>query len=517
LGIDIGSIDFVVLLTSPKGTARALQRIGRAGHQLHSNPRGMFIVLDRDDMVECGVLMKEMIEKKIDKADIPKNALDVLAQQIFGMAISRVWDVEKMINTIRKSYCYRDLTKDDFYSVVSYLAGDYALEHRNVYAKIWYDPVEKKIGKKGKLARVIYMTNLGTIPDESHITVVVGSPVERRGQQVGKVDEGFLERMKRGDVFVLGGQKYQFLYSKGMKAFVRADVSKNPTIPSWFSEQLPLTFDVALEIGKFRKLLKERMNRKQEAIEFIQGYLYCNKHVASEIYDYFYEQMRFSEIPDEKTIVIEKFKDEKEYLLFHSMYGRRVNDALSRAYGFAAGRLKMRDVELGIGDNGFYIAGESIDEKKILNWVKAKDLREILKEAIERTDILKRRFRHCAGRSLMILRSYKGREKSAGKQQVASEFLYRAVKKISNEFPILREARREVMEDLMDVKNAEQVLKWIEGGKIKFKVVRIGIVSPFGLGLNMEGRMDLIRMEDRAKFLRRMHELHLKMIENKNN
>ena len=515
LGIDIGSIDFVVLLTSPKGSARALQRIGRAGHQLHSNPKGMFIVLDRDDMVECGVLMKEMIEKKIDRAEIPKNALDVLAQQIYGMAISKVWDVEKMIDTIRKSYCYKELTREDFFAVVSYLAGDYALEHRNVYAKIWFDPVEKKIGKKGKMARVIYMTNLGTIPDESHITVVIATPADKKGQHVGMVDEGFLERMKRGDVFVLGGQKYQFLYSRGMKAFVKSDVSKNPTIPSWFCEQLPLTFDVALEIGKFRKLLRERVNKKQEAVEFIQSYLYCNRRIAEEIYNYFYEQASFSEIPDEKTIVVEKFKDEKEYLLFHSMYGRRVNDALSRAYGFAAARLKMRDVELGIGDNGFFIAGESLDENKILKWVKSKDLKEILKETIERTDVLKRRFRHCAGRSLMILRSYRGREKSAGKQQVASEFLYRAVKKISNEFPILREARREVMEDLMDVKNAEQVLRWIESGKVKFKVIRTPIVSPFGLGLNMTGRMDLIRMEDRAKFLRRMHELHLKAISNR--
>ena len=515
LGIDIGSIDFVVLLTSPKGSARALQRIGRAGHQLHSNPKGMFIVLDRDDMVECGVLMKEMIEKKIDRAEIPKNALDVLAQQIYGMAISKVWDVEKMIDTIRKSYCYKELTREDFFAVVSYLAGDYALEHRNVYAKIWFDPVEKKIGKKGKMARVIYMTNLGTIPDESHITVVIATPADKKGQHVGMVDEGFLERMKRGDVFVLGGQKYQFLYSRGMKAFVKSDVSKNPTIPSWFSEQLPLTFDVALEIGKFRKLLRERVNKKQEAVEFIQSYLYCNRRIAEEIYNYFYEQASFSEIPDEKTIVVEKFKDEKEYLLFHSMYGRRVNDALSRAYGFAAARLKMRDVELGIGDNGFFIAGASLDENKILKWVKSKDLKEILKETIERTDVLKRRFRHCAGRSLMILRSYRGREKSAGKQQVASEFLYRAVKKISNEFPILREARREVMEDLMDVKNAEQVLRWIESGKVKFKVIRTPIVSPFGLGLNMTGRMDLIRMEDRAKFLRRMHELHLKAISNR--
>mgnify|MGYP000734186859 CR=1 FL=1 len=153
LGIDIGSIDVVILLKSPKSVSRALQRIGRAGHKLHDRPRGKFIVLDRDDLIECGVMMKEMIEKKIDKAEISKNALDVLAQQIYGMAISRIWDVEEMLKVIRKSYCYSDLSREDFFSVVSYLAGDYALEHRHVYAKIWYNEETGEVGKKGRMSR----------------------------------------------------------------------------------------------------------------------------------------------------------------------------------------------------------------------------------------------------------------------------------------------------------------------------------------------------------------------------
>lgn len=515
LGIDIGSIDYVILLKSPKGVARALQRIGRAGHKLHENPKGKFIVLDRDDLVECSILMKEMKEKKIDKTEIPKNALDVLAQHIFGMAISKIWNVDEMLSVVRKSYCYSDLKKEDFFDIVSYLAGEYALEHRNVYAKIWYNPETKEIGKKGKLARVIYMTNLGAIPDESHIKVVIKSPTSRNGEIVGQIDESFLERMKRGDVFVLGGQKYQFLYTRGMTASVKADISKNPTIPSWFSEMLPLSFDVALDIQKFRKLIKERIKNKKESVEFISSYTYCSKKIAETIYDYFYEQHKFSDIPEESLILVEKFKEEKEFLIFHSLFGRRVNDALSRAYAYAAARLQHRDIEIGISDNGFFLAGESLDEKRIIDFVKSKDLIKILKEAIEKTDILKRRFRHCAARSLMILRNYKGREKSAGKQQVHSEFLYRAVKKISNEFPILREARREVFEDLMDVRNAIKVLEWIEKGKIKIKVQRIPIVSPFGLNLMMQGRTDLIKMEDRASFLKRMHELHLKIVKGK--
>ena len=514
LGIDIGSIDLVVMLRSPKSVARALQRIGRAGHKLHENPRGKLIVMDRDDLVECGILMKEMVEGKIDQAEIPKNALDVLAQQIFGMAVTRVWDVNEMLATIKRSYCYENLTKDDFYSVVSYLAGDYALEHRHVYAKIWYDAEKNQIGKKGKLARVMYMTNIGTIPGEGFISVVIGAG-GGKGETVGKIDEAFLERMKRGDIFVLGGQKYQFLFSRGMKAFVAANVSRNPTIPSWFSEQLPLNFDLALSIGRFRKLIKERLDDKKKCMDFIKEYIYCEPYVAQEIYDYFFEQGRFSEVPDEKTLIVEKFKEEKEYLIFHSLYGRRVNDALARAYAFAAAKFKHRDVEMGINDNGFFIAGEALDEEKILKYVTSKNIGEILKEAIEKTEVLRRRFRHCASRSLMILRNYKGREKSVGKQQVHSGFLFVAVKKISNEFPILREARREVLEDLMDIKNTTKVLKWMESGEVKVKKVRTPLVSPFGLNLMLQGRSDLIKMEDRASFLKRMHELHLKIIEGK--
>jgi ATP-dependent helicase Lhr and Lhr-like helicase len=516
LGIDIGNIDLVVLLRSPKGVARALQRIGRAGHKLHSNPKGRFVVMDRDDLVECCILMKNMIENKIDEVVIPKNALDVLAQQIYGMAISKIWDVDEMLRTIRRSYCYKELGKEDFLSVVSYLAGDYDLEHRFVYSKIWYDQETRQIGKKGMMARVLYMTNIGTIPSEGFISVVISSPREKKGQVIGKIDEGFLERLKKGDIFVLGGAKYQFNYTRGMNAYVTANVSKNPTIPSWFSEMLPLSFDVAIEIAKFRRLVGEKIEGKKECLEFIEGYLYCKEATAKQIFDYVKEQSDFSEIPGDNKIVIEKFKQEKQYLLFHSMFGRRVNDTLSRAFGYAAAKARGKDIEIGINDNGFYVAGEKLDLKKMLDFVGSKGIEEILKEAIEKTDVLKRRFRHCASRSLMILRNYKGRTKTVGKQQMHSHFLLAAVKKISEEFPILKEARREVLEDLMDVKRSKKILEDIEKGDIEIKIVETPLVSPFGLNLIMQSHADLIRMEDRAKFLKRMHELHLKIIGNGN-
>ncbi len=514
LGIDIGSIDLVILLRSPKAVSRALQRIGRAGHQLHAHPRGVLVVMDRDDLVECAVLMKEMVEKTIDKTRVPENALDVLAQHIYGMAIGKIWDADEMLRVIRKSYCYRTLTKDDFQSVVSYLAGDYALEHRHVYAKIWYDEQTNQIGKKGKLARVIYLTNIGTIPTEGFIEVVIGAG-EGKGVPVGKIDEGFLERMKRGDIFVLGGQKYQFLHSKGMKAFVRAGVTKNPTIPSWFSEQLPLSYDTACAIGRFRRLVKERIKDSVKAIVFIQAYCYCSKAVATEIYAYFLAQERFAALPHDETLLIERFKEEKDFAVFHSCYGRRVNEVLARVYAYAAGRLRMRDVEIGVHDHGFFLAGEDLDIDRVLKQITVKNMKELLLEALEKTDVLKRRFRHCAARSLMILRTYKGREKSVGKQQVHSEFLLHAVRKISSDFPILREARREVIEDFMDVEHALAVVKRIEQGTLKPQTVRTPFVSPFGLQLYLQGKSDIISLEHKLSFLKRMHQLHQQTIERK--
>ncbi|MBU1930222.1 ATP-dependent helicase, partial [Candidatus Micrarchaeota archaeon] len=215
LGIDIGYIDLVILLSSPKSVARAIQRMGRSGHRLHDKVKGRLIVLDRDDLIESAVLLKNALEKKIDKIQVPTKALDVLAQHIFGIAIAEQIHVDELWTLIQQSYCYRNLSKATFLEVLDYLSGKYSsLELRQVYAKIWFDEETGMIGKKGKLARVIYMTNVGTIPDEAKIIVKI------KDHKVGTIDEGFLERLQKGDVFVLGGETYQFRHALGMVAQV---------------------------------------------------------------------------------------------------------------------------------------------------------------------------------------------------------------------------------------------------------------------------------------------------------
>jgi ATP-dependent Lhr-like helicase len=512
LGIDIGYIDLVVLLSSPKSVARAIQRMGRSGHRLHDTVKGRLVVLDRDDLVESTVLLKSALEKKIDKLQIPQNCLDVLAQQVFGIAVAETIPIEELWALVRQSYCYHNLDRASFQEVLDYLAGKYAsLEVRHVYGKIWMDEETGMIGKKGKLARTIYMTNVGTIPDEAKITVKI------KEHKIGSIEEGFLERLKKGDVFVLGGETYEFRFAQGMAAQVVPAYKRPPTVPSWFSEMLPLSFDLAMEIQRFRKTMDEQFKarkNKREILSFARQYLYAEENTANALYEYFHQQFRFSEIPHNKKLLVELYKEgEKRHLVFHSLFGRRTNDALSRAYGFAIGSLIHKDVEITMNDNGFIISSNhKMPFERAIHAVKSSELRKVLEMAIEKTEILGRRFRHCATRGLMILRTYKGRTKSAGRQQLSSRLLLSAVKRLDNNFAILREARREVLEDLMDIQHAQMVVKAIEEGLIEIKKIDVSTPSPFAFNLFLQGYTDILKMEDRLAFIKRMHERVMQQI-----
>ncbi len=507
LGIDIGFVDLVLCLGSPKSVARFLQRAGRAGHQLHSKVKARMIVTDRDDLVECSILLKSALDRKIDQVHIPRNALDVLAQHIYGMAINEVINIADMFHLIQKSYCYHTLEWKDFFEVIKYLSGQYAsLEERHVYARIWYDEETGNIGKKGKMARIIYMTNIGTIPEETYVTVKVGE------HTVGMIDEGFLERLRPGDVFVLGGSVYMFKFARGMTAQVSTSVSRPPTVPSWYSEMLPLSFDLAMEISRFRRLMEERFHgkkSKEEIIQFVHEFLTVDEKAAESIYLYFYEQYHFSKIPSDKKIVVEKYSDRgRNYVIFHSLFGRRVNDCLARSLAYVIGKSQHRDVEIGITDNGFYLSSEhTFNALRAFDLLKSENFSDIINQSLEKSEVLQRRFRHCAARSLMILRQYMGKNKSAGRMQVSSKILFNAVKAISDDFPIIKEARREVLEDLMDSPHAQWIISEVSEGRIKVEESNNALPSPFAFTLIIGGYSDVIKIEDKQEFLKRMHEL----------
>ncbi|EWG08175.1 MAG: ATP-dependent helicase [Candidatus Aramenus sulfurataquae] len=507
LGIDIGYIDLVLLLGSPKSVSRLLQRLGRAGHHIRSTSKGRIIVVDRDDLVECTVLAKLARERKIDKVHIPKNSLDVLVQLIVASTLMGKTSKDELYNILRKSYSFSELSMGDYESVLNYLTGKYELESRNVYSKVREDGKTLK-PKRG--ARMIFYTNSGTIPDEPLIPVFT-----EENKYVGNLEEEFVEILSPGDIFVLGGRTFEFIGSRGNKVIVKPAEGQRPTVPSWFSEMLPLAIDSAIQVSAFRGKIAEMIRegkREEEIIDYIVKNYDVNRNVAYSVYEYVLEEFYFTggKVPNEKTILIEIYDDEEDRrnFIFHTLYGRRALDALSRALASVLSDKLNTDVRVSVTDNGFILTLPGIvnyDIGNIFNEIKPEEMYDLLSKVIVRTEMLKRRFRQTAERSFMLLKRYKGKETNPDRRQLNSEALLEVVREYKD-FPVLKETIREILEDYMDIQNAIKIVRDVQEGNVKVEVIGPNrIPSPFAHGIIIKEYADVVLAEDKRELLKKLH------------
>ena len=499
LGIDIGFVDLVVQIGSPKSVAKGLQRIGRSGHGHGLTSKGRILVFEKDDLVECAVLCRAAHDKHIDRVSISENCLDVLSQSVVGMSLEKRWEVDEALELVRRSYCFRNLKKETFLEVLRYLGSKDAFE--GVYPKIWYDEEENIFGRRSG-SRMIYFLNLGTIPEEANYKVFT-----EKGGMIGDLSEKFVERLSSGDVFVLGGKPYEYVRSKGMKVFVRDAGGRKPTVPSWSGEMLPRSFDLSMGVAKFRREMAERIDR-DDNMEWLMSFG-VDAGSAQSIISYFNEQKgSCGYIPDDKDLIIEGYVDPsgKYSMVFHFPFGRRVNDALSRAYAFVITREMNCNVSVSVTDDTFMISSpERINLAVVKDLLKESALEDTLMRAIKDSELFKQRFRHTASRSFMILRNYKGKEVSVGRQQIRSSYLLDALRSIDG-VPVIDETYREIMEDVMDINNAKLILHNIESGEMKVHTIDYNSSpSPFAHNAVLAGISDMVLMEDRGALLRELH------------
>lgn len=514
LGIDIGYIDAVVQIGSPKSINRGLQRVGRSGHSMMKVSKGYFIGMDLDELIEDGVLISEAYKGRLDRVSIPKNALDVLAQHIVGMALERKWKVEDAYRVVRRSYSYHNLEYDKFLSLLRYLSGKYGLERYKVYGKIWFDEEEGVFGRRGKYLRPIYFQNIGTIPEDISMIVYQGR------RPIGRLEEEFVENLDTGDIFVLAGKTFRYLYSRGNKVYVEPADGQRPTVPSWVSELLPLTFDLGEAISNFRwkiyNLLKE--GRREEALKYIVKNMRADKWAAENIIRYISAQMHFlktlgiDDFHSRENLIVEQYRDEStytKYLIFHTVFGRRVNGVLARSLATAVKNKLGISVKVVIDDHAFALAyplNYDLDIRSLLNYLGSKNVRMLVSEAVLNSQYIWRIFRHVANRAFMILRYYKGKKTRLWRQQLNAENIFRVVRGIEG-FPLVEEAVREIIEDKMDVVRAEMVLRDIEEGRRRWLLLpEYTLPSPFAEGVLLRGTQDIVLMEDRVKILQRFYE-----------
>ncbi|MEF8882239.1 MAG: ATP-dependent helicase [Halapricum sp.] len=526
LGIDMPHIDLVVQVGSPKSVAALLQRVGRAGHQLGETVTGRVIALDRDELVECAVMLKKAEEGFVDRVFVPEAAQDVAAQQVYGMAINGPRPEESIREILTRAYPYRNYGDEQWESLMRYLTADYPdLEEKNVYAKIWRDtnhppsgqhhyeefPVgEPLIGKRGRMARVIYMTNIGTIPDSFTCDVFT-----RGGDEwVGQLDESYLDTLESGDVFVLGGEHFEFRYRRGSKVYVDR-TSARPTVPSWFSERLPMSYDLGREVLAFQRELLERLAEggRPEVRLWLREFP-IDEHSVRAIARLYDEQVRYAgaeSVATDERLVIEEVRDRGEYerrYHVHSTYGRRFNDGFSRLLAYHVAQHATANVQVAVADNGFTLSmplNRKVDVEGIVADLDPSAVRADLRASLDGTDLLERYFRINATRALLILKRYKGYEKSASEQQFNADMLLDFATDLE-QFAVVEETYREILEDKLTIDAIETVLGHIQAGKIDVFKHRVDTPTPRAFGLATLSASDVVLAEDESAVLQEFHQ-----------
>ncbi|MFC6889743.1 ATP-dependent helicase [Halorubrum trueperi] len=524
LGIDMPHLDLVVQVGSPKSVAALLQRVGRAGHSPGETVEGRVFALDRDELAECAAMLARAEERFVDRVFPPEGAYDVAAQHVYGMAINRVRPDREVRETLRRAHPYRDFDGDDYERLVRYLTSDYdGLEERHVYPKIWRDdndppdgehhreehPVgETLVGKRGRLARVIYMTNVGTIPDSFSCAVFT-----RDDERVGALDETYLDTLDPGDVFALGGERFAFRYRRGSKVYAdRTD--ERPTVPSWYAERLPLSSDLASEVLAFQADLLDRLEHGgPPAVRARLRDLPLDENSVRAIARIYDEQVAFAgieSVPTPSRLVVEEELDREAYkrrFHVHSTYGRRFNDGLSRLVAAECARRVDATPAVAVADRGFSLSlplNRAVDVAGILRDLDPETVREDLRAAVRGTDLLQRYFRIDAARSLLILKRYKGYEKSAAEQQVSAEMLLPFASDLDG-FAVTEETYRELLEDRLDLAGIRAVASRIADGDLDVVDHAVDSPTPLAFGLATLVDSDTVLEADESAALRAYH------------
>ena len=501
LGIDMPYIDLVLQIGSPKSVAALLQRFGRGGHSLDQVVKGRIIVLDREELMECAVMLERAKAGEVDRIHIPRNALDALCQHLLGMVLERDWTLDEVLRVVRRSYCYRSLSEEELMSSVLYLsAGHEGMQERRIYPKIRYDAETKMIGTRGGSSRMIYYTNSGMIPDQFTCDVLT-----REGRWVGRLDEKYMEKLDRGDVFSIGGGAYSFCYRRGGKIYVDVAAGR-PNIPTWSSERLPLSFDLARSILSFKSdmlwMMKSQEGREGQdddnsraIVSWLQKQYPIDENSARSIREIFRQQIAFlgeDAVPTNSRIVVQECLDResgRRVYYFLSGYGLRFNEGFSRMVAYLLARQRMSDICITTFDSGFVLslpASGKVNLPAIIGSIREENCEQLLFRSLQNTSLLKSVFRINATRSFMILKSYKGRQKSARHQQLDADMLIGFAGRL-DEFAVLRESFREIIEDRFEVENIKEVLRGLACGEIEVVMKREATPCPMAFGLAAAG------------------------------
>jgi ATP-dependent Lhr-like helicase len=504
LGIDIGDVDLVCQIGSPRTIAAFLQRVGRSGHSVGGTPKGRLFPLSRDDLVECAALLDSVRRGELDRLRIPAKPLDVLAQQIVAEVAAREWDEDGLFALLRGAYPYRDLEKSEFDEVVRMLAEGFATRRGRRGALIYHDAVNRMLrGRRG--ARLTAITSGGTIPDNADYQVIL----EPQSQFVGTINEDFAVESLQGDIFQLGNVSYRILRVEQGRVRVEDAHGQPPSIPFWLGEAPGRSDELSNSVSRLRAEVEARLTAAdlspaglEPALRWLVDEVGIAGPAALQLVSYLAAaRAALGRLPTQGVLIFERFFDEAGgmQLVIHSPFGSRIN----RAWGLALRKRFCRsfnfELQAAATEDTIVLSlttAHSFDLIDVSRYLHSNTVRPLLVQALCAAPMFPARWRWAATIALALPRFRGGKKVPAPLARMAAEDLLTSVfpdqvacaENLPGELeipdhPLVRQTIRDCLEEAMDVEGFERLLRAMESGRIE--VIARDLTEPSPLALEV--------------------------------
>lgn len=482
LGIDIGSIDLVVQVSSPGTSSQVLQRIGRSGHKLDAVSKGIIIPKTRGDLLDSAFVSYQAKKYDIEDITVPRNCLDILAQQIVSIACEGEQDALEIYSVIRKAYPYRDLPFKQFEDVLLMLA-DPSPDSSPGSAKprIYYDRSSGKV-RGNPLGRRMCLMNSGTIPNKGNYAVYLRDT----GMKLGELQEEFIFESKLGDRFYLGSSVWRLEKIEKDRVIVTPSNASGAKIPFWIGDQVLRSVQTGRKLGRFIELLEKKYNQK-DFFEFVLRECGMDRTAAENLRTYIADQLAATGcLPGANRIVCEHFSDEvgDRRIIIHSPFGGRINAPLAVILQAKLSRLLNCRMEYVYNNDGvlLHILGYTGKLSNLFSLIDLESLKDEIFELLPDAYLFNVNFRYNLTRSLLVDMNGFGKRTPLWVQRLRCAETAGAVLK-EPDHPAVVETYRECMNDIFDINSLYEVLEQIAAGKIRVKDVYTEKPSPFSTEL----------------------------------
>jgi ATP-dependent Lhr-like helicase len=485
LGIDMGAVDLVVQVESPPSVAGGLQRVGRAGHNVGDVSRGIIFPKYQGDLVQAAVVATRMKQGQIEELKVPRNPLDVLAQQVVAMAAMDEWRVEDLGNAVRKAAPFASLTRPVLDAVLDMLAGRYPSEEfAGLRPRIVWDRIDGTI-KARPGAQRLAVTSGGTIPDRGLFGVFLPASEGSQPRRVGELDEEMVYESRVGEVFVLGASSWRIEDITPDRVIVTPAPGETGKLPFWHGDAPGRPAELGQAIGGEVRELAAAPGTKAKTRLTAAG---LDELAAKNLLRYLSDQRKATGyVPDDRTLVVERFRDELGdwRVVLHSPYGDRVHAPWALAI---AARLRERyqnmDVQALHTDDGIIIRVPDADEPPPagIALIDPDEIGDLVTSEVGASALFASRFRECASRALLLPRRQPGRRTPLWQQRQRSAQLLEVAAQYPG-FPIVLETVRECLQDVFDVPALTQLLRDIAARRVRIVEVETATPSPFGKSL----------------------------------